>query len=119
MKLNSIFKLFLKVTNLHREPEIVAEIFRLGGYKGVVSKNKIGYWLKSPRDRRYEIIKDQVFVMFVRGLLNYVRIKNAQDIKVFNFEDEFIEEIVSMIIEYRDELEEDNIKLFNFSDTSR
>ena len=115
MNTNFIFNRFLQLTGLSKKSEIVTYIFELGKYPDV-NKNKIVRWSKiNSETSGYEVMPDQVFAGFVRGLLSYVRIQQAQGIKVFNFEDDFIEDVISMFFDYRNEMSEAGIDIFNFN----
>lgn len=114
MNTNFIFNRFLLLTGLNKKPDIVSYIFELGHYPDV-SKNKIRNWSKINQDTSgYAVMPDQVFVGFIRGLLGYIRIQQADGIDVFNIEKAFTEEIITMFFDYRNKMSEKGIEIFKF-----
>ncbi|WP_294609717.1 hypothetical protein [uncultured Gilliamella sp.] len=115
MNTNFIFNRFLQLTGLSKKSEVTSHILAIGGYPNV-NKNKIGRWSKiNPESSGYEIMPDQVFAGFVRGLLGYIRIQQSKGVKVFDFEDDFIEDVIAMFFDYRNEMSEAGIDIFNFN----
>lgn len=114
MNTNFIFNKFLRLTKLYKKPELVVHIFELGDIYDV-NKNKINRWSKiNIETSGHQIMPDQVFGGFIRGLLSYIRIQQENGVKVFDFEQEFINDVISVFFEYRDEMSEIGKEIFNF-----
>lgn len=89
-------------------------IFELGNIYDV-NKNKINRWSKiNVESSGYQIMPDQVFSGFIRGLLSYIRIQQENGVKVFDFEQEFINNVIAVFFDYRNEMSEIGKEIFNF-----
>ncbi|WP_294833332.1 hypothetical protein [uncultured Gilliamella sp.] len=114
MDTNFIFHRFLQLTGLCKKPDVVIRIFELGNVYQV-TQNQIRRWSIINADKpNRQIMPDQVFSAFVRGLLSYIRIQQANDINVFDFEQEFINDVIAIFFDYRKEMSESGKEIFNF-----
>lgn len=115
MNTNFLFNRFLQLTGLSKKKDIVISIFKIGGFE--CSESQITKWSKiNPENRGFTVMSDQAFTAFIGGLLGYIRIQKSLGINVFNFERDFIDDVISMFFDYRKELAEDGINLFNFNE---
>lgn len=111
---NFLFNRFLQLTGLNKKHDVVIRIFELGECYGI-TRNQINRWSKiNPETSNYQVFPDQDFAAFVQGVFGYMRIQQSKGVKVFNFDNDFIEQVVAMFFNYRDDKSRQGVSVFNF-----
>lgn len=85
MNNNYIFKKLLSLFHLNKNPEILEEIFVLGGTK--VTKSQIKGWRTDLDKNRASKMSDFMLETFLRGLFAYRDKLAEQNIKLFHIEE--------------------------------